>query len=361
MRKGIVLTGGCGYIGSHICYELMEMGKEMDIIIVDKLSNSTNESIEKIRDKFSNNNDKRCELYVYNIDMRNEEEMELIFRRHENIKYVIHLAGYKSVKKSNEDALEYYDNNLISTIVLLKVIKEKLRTNRNKEISDDKKSDEIEFIFSSSATVYGNPRENELPLREESRVGPINAYGRTKLMIEEILKDYAMNEKGMKLTILRYFNPIGAHVSGIIGENPNGIPENLVPYIMKVLSGELPILNVYGKDYKTEDGTCIRDYIHVVDLARAHIAIMDREKGERIETYNVGTGKGYSVREVIKQYEKMGLEVKYKYSERREGDSEKIYSDVSKIREEIEWEAEYDIYEMCRDAWNWWKNKKNIK
>jgi len=335
-KIAILLTGGCGYIGSHICYEILESNLDLEIIIVDNLVNSTNDSIKRIKDKFNCNN-----ISIYNYDLRDVDKMENVFNLHKNIKYIIHLGGHKSVKKSIQDPLEYYDNNLISTIVLLRMIK---KFNSN-----------VEFIFSSSATVYGNP--DKLPLTENSPLGPINSYGRTKLMIEEILKDYALVNNSFKLTILRYFNPIGAHPSGLIGENPNGIPENLVPYIMKVISNQLPILNIYGNDYSTPDGTCIRDYLHVVDLAKAHLCAFNRKQGNNMEIYNIGTGIGYSVLDIIKQFEKLNLSVKYQFVDRRNGDSKEIYTDVSKAKNELNWIAKYDLSEMCRDSWNWWQNK----
>ena len=334
MKPAILLTGGCGYIGSHICYEILDSNLDLDIIIVDNLCNSTNDPINRIKDKFNRN------IYVYNYDLRNKAGVETIFHLH-NIKYIIHLAGHKSVKRSFQEPLEYYDNNLLSTIILLQMIKTHCKS-------------DVEFIFSSSATVYGNP--DKLPLTETSSLGPINCYGRTKLMIEQILQDFAGVNPNFKLTILRYFNPIGAHPSGLIGENPNGIPENLVPYIMKVISNQLPILSIYGNDYSTPDGTCIRDYIHVVDLAKAHLCAIDRTVGNQVEIYNIGTGIGYSVLDIIKQFESLNLSFNYQFVARRDGDSEEIYTDVSKAAKDLNWCAKHNLTDMCRDSWNWWHN-----
>ena len=256
---------------------------------------------------------------------------------------VIHFAGLKAVGESCEIPLEYYINNISGTLVMLDIMKE----HGVKKI-----------VFSSSATVYGCPET--VPVKEDFPLSVTNPYGRTKLMLEEILQDVYKSDNEWNVILLRYFNPIGAHQSGRIGEDPNGIPNNLLPYITKVAIGELPQLNVFGDDYPTEDGTCIRDYIHVVDLARGHVKAIENMKNGGVEIYNLGTGKGYSVLEVIKNFEEAsGKKVPYKIADRRQGDVAVIYGDPSKAKKELGWEAQYGIKEMCRDSWNWQKNNPN--
>lgn len=331
----ILVTGGAGYIGSHTCVELLDEGHE--VTVVDNLCNSNIESINRIREITGK------DVAFFNVDISDKDKMEEIFAE-KNIEAVIHFAGLKAVGESCEKPLEYYMNNVTGTLVMLQVMK-KYGVNK--------------IVFSSSATVYGSP-EN-VPVKEDYPLSVTNPYGRTKLMLEEILQDLYKSDNQWNVILLRYFNPIGAHQSGLIGEDPNGIPNNLLPYISKVAIGELPQLNVFGDDYPTEDGTCIRDYIHVVDLAKGHVkAIESMKEGGGVQIYNLGTGKGYSVLEVIKNFEEVsGKKVPYKITSRRKGDVAVIYGDPSKAKEEIGWQAQYGIKEMCRDSWNW--QKKNPK
>ncbi len=328
----ILVTGGIGFIGSHTCVELLEDG--FDVVVVDNLINSKPEvinSIEKITGK---------KITFYKEDLRNKKVLEEIFEK-EKFDAVIHFAGLKAVGESVEKPLMYFDNNLISTIYLLETMQ---KYNVNK------------FIFSSSATVYGAAKE--MPLTEDSPLGVLNPYGRTKLMIEEMLSDLSASNKNMEITILRYFNPVGAHESGLIGEDPNGIPNNLMPIITNVASGKLDKLKVFGNDYPTKDGTGIRDYIHVVDLAKGHIAALNYIK-PGVSIYNLGTGKGYSVLEMIKTFEEVNnTKVNFVYDKRRPGDIAECYADPSKAKKELKWEAKKDIDSMCSDAYKYFKNSR---
>ena len=322
----ILVTGGTGYIGSHTVLELLNIGKE--VIVVDNLSNSKIDVVDKIK-KLSGK-----DFEFYQGDVCNYEFMKNIFKDNQ-IESVIHFAGYKAVGESVKEPLKYYENNLMSTINLLNVMKE-FNVKR--------------IVFSSSATVYGTPKE--LPLKEDAPLSTTNPYGTTKLMIEMILKDLYISDNNYDITVLRYFNPIGSEKEGLLGENPNGIPNNLMPYIVRVANKQLECLNIFGNDYDTVDGTGVRDYIHVVDLAKGHIAALNNtNKGYKI--YNLGTGKGYSVLEVLKTFERVNnVEVPYKIVGRREGDVAACFADPTKAKEELGWEAIYNLEEMCKDSYN---------
>ncbi len=324
----ILVTGGTGFIGSHTCVELLNKGEE--VVIVDNLFNSKIEVLDSIKAITG----KECAFSK--TDINDEEGLRNVFSKY-CIDAVIHFAGLKAVGESVEKPHWYYSNNISGTLTLLKVMKE----------FNCKK-----IVFSSSATVYGN--NNEPPFSEEMPTSATNPYGWTKVMQEQMLSDIAAADPEMRVVLLRYFNPIGAHTSGLIGENPNGIPNNLVPYICKVAVGKLPYLNVFGNDYNTVDGTGVRDYIHVVDLAKGHIAALDYLKSNTgCLTVNLGTGVGYSVLQVAKAYEKAsGKEIPVKICPRRAGDIASCYADVRKAKETLGWQAEYGIDEMCRDAWN---------
>ena len=330
----ILVTGGTGYIGSHTVVELIKENEE--VIIVDNLSNSDISVLDKIKEITG------VSPKFYNVDLLNKLELEKIFEEN-NIEEVIHFAGLKAVGESVAEPLKYYNNNIVGTLNLLEAMN---KYNCKK------------IVFSSSATVYGIPKV--VPLTEECDLGTINPYGRTKLMIEEILKDTYEANKELSIVILRYFNPIGAHESGLIGDNPNGIPNNLMPYIVRVANGELEELKVFGNDYPTKDGTGVRDYIHVVDLAIGHIkAIQKARRNTGVSIYNLGTGNGYSVLEVINTFEKVNdVKVKYAITERRPGDTAECYADASKAKQELNWEATKGLEEMCMDAWNFVKEKK---
>ena len=330
----ILVTGGTGYIGSHTVCELLNNNYE--VVIVDNLCNSQRELVESIKEITNK------DVTFYELDLRNKEELRKVFEENE-IEGVIHFAGLKAVGESVKEPLMYYDNNLISTLVLLEVMQEFNCKN---------------IVFSSSATVYGDPER--LPITEDCRVGgTTNPYGTTKLMIENILNDLYISDNEWSITILRYFNPIGAHESGLIGENPNGIPNNLMPYIIKVATGELPCLNVFGNDYDTVDGTGVRDYIHVVDLAKGHIkALVKNVLTTGVNTYNLGTGTGYSVLQIVESFERENeIKVSYKIVERRPGDIATCYADPSKALEELGWKAEKGISEMCKDSYNFVKKQ----
>lgn len=329
----ILITGGLGYIGSHTVIECIS--NNHNVIIVDNLYNSSIEVISRLN-QFLNK-----DLKFYKTDMQDIEEFEKVFIEN-NIDAVIHFAGYKAVGESVEKPLKYYDNNIGITINLLKLM-EKYNVKK--------------IIFSSSATVYKESKI--LPLTENMPLGVTNPYGRTKLIIEEILQDIAYVDKNFKAVILRYFNPIGAHPCGLFGEENNGIPNNLMPYIVKVAKGELEYLRVFGNDYNTKDGTGVRDYIHVVDLAKAHIkAIKAFEFSKNINIYNIGTGTGYSVLEIIHNFEKAtGIKIPYKIVERRKGDIGENYSDSQKAKKELNFSTKYGILDMCHDAWNFEKGK----
>jgi UDP-glucose 4-epimerase len=323
----ILVTGGLGYIGSHTCVELLDAG--YDIVVVDNLYNSdisVKDRIEKITGKT---------FKFYEDDVCDEDALEKIFSENK-IDAVIHFAAYKAVGESVKLPLNYYENNLTSTIKLCKVMK------RHKVNA---------FVFSSSATVYGSPKT--LPIKEDFPLSTTNPYGSTKLYNEGILKDVSISDDKFSVIILRYFNPIGAHSSGILGEDPKGIPNNLMPYIVKVAAGELECLNVFGNDYNTHDGTGVRDYIHVVDLAKGHLKAIEKAMEEPgVKYYNLGTGTGYSVLDLVTTYEKVNnVKVPYKIVGRRPGDIDACYADPTKAYEELGWKAELGIEEMCRDSY----------
>ncbi len=331
----LLLTGGAGYIGSHTCIELLNL--DIDVVVIDNLSNSSYHSLERVK-SITNKS-----INFIEGDVRDKELLRSIFREGD-IDGVIHFAGLKAVGESNEIPLQYYDNNLNSTITLLQIMEE---------------YDCRNFIFSSSATVYGNP--GKLPITEDFPLSVTNPYGRTKLMNEDILRDFYKVNNNWNIVLLRYFNPVGAHPSGLIGEDPNGIPNNLLPYITQVAVGKLEKLSIYGDDYETPDGTGIRDYIHVVDLAKGHVAALQKLKiGSGLNTYNLGTGKGYSVLEMVHTFSKVNnLKIDYQIVSRREGDIASCYADPSKANKELNWKAIYGLEDICRDAWNWQSNNPN--
>lgn len=325
----ILITGGAGYIGSHTVVELLNAGR--DVVIVDNFSNSQPsvlDNIKKITGK---------DFKFYEVDLLDREGLEKVFCEN-SIDSCIHFAGYKAVGESVAQPLKYYHNNITGTLILCELMQ---------------KYGAKVLVFSSSATVYGNPAS--VPISEDFPLSTTNPYGETKLMIERILSDICKSDSEWSVSVLRYFNPIGAHKSGLIGENPKGIPNNLLPYIMQVASKKLPYLNVYGNDYPTKDGTGVRDYIHVVDLALAHLKAIERaEKVDGIEHYNVGTGKGYSVLEIVKAYEKAsGIEVPYKIVGRRSGDIAECYANPKKAHDILGWTAQYGIEDMCSDSYRW--------
>jgi UDP-glucose 4-epimerase len=332
----ILLTGGAGYIGSHTAVELYNAGHE--VVIVDNLANSKEEAIKRV-EKITGK-----EVPFVKADVRDREAMDKIFKSWK-IDAVIHFAGLKAVGESCVKPLEYYENNMNATFVLLDV----MRNNGCKNI-----------IFSSSATVYGDPAI--IPITEECPKGHCtNPYGQTKSMLEEVLTDVQKADNEWNVVLLRYFNPIGAHKSGLIGENPNGIPNNLMPYITQTAIGMRKELGVFGNDYDTPDGTGVRDYIHVVDLATGHVAALQAiEKNCGLAIYNLGTGHGYSVLDVVKAFEKAnGLKVPYSIKPRRPGDIATCYCNPAKAKAELGWEAKYGIEDMCRDSWNFQKNNPN--
>ena len=330
----ILITGGLGFIGSHTCVELLK--EECDVIIIDNLVNSDIEVIDKIK------RITKKEIKFYAIDLCNKEELAKVFEENE-IEYVIHFAGLKAVGESVEKPIEYYSNNLISTINLLEVME---------------RYNVYNLIFSSSATVYGNQKVPYIEKMERGKT--TNPYGTTKSMIEKILEDISKSHNKWNFVILRYFNPVGAHESGYIGENPKGIPNNLMPYVMQVANEKIEFLKVFGNDYETKDGTGIRDYIHVVDLARGHIKALEymkRNKGLNI--FNLGTGVGYSVLDIVNTFEKVNnVKINYRIVDRRNGDLGVVYADVTKANEELNWKAEKTLEDMCRDSWNFEKNNK---
>ena len=331
----VLVTGGMGYIGSHTVVELLNEGQE--VIIVDNLYNSkelVKERIEAITGKSPK---------FYNCDVLDKDSLNKIFEEN-RVEAVIHFAGYKAVGESVAKPLEYYHNNIGSTLVLLEVM-------RSHGVKN--------FVFSSSATVYGDAKI--IPITEDSPLSATNPYGRTKLMIEEILRDLYTSDSSWNIALLRYFNPVGAHKSGTIGEDPCGIPNNLMPFITKVAIGELKELSVFGDDYDTVDGTGVRDYIHVVDLAKGHLKALDKLKtNSGLVTYNLGTGKGYSVLQVVEAFSKAsGRKIPYKIAPRRPGDIATCYADPKKANEDLGWKAEKEIEEMCEDSWRW--QSKNPK
>lgn len=332
---GILVTGGCGYIGSHTVIELLNINKE--VVIVDDLSNSKIEILDKIYEIAGK------KPKFYKINYLEKASLEKVFEENK-IDAVINFAGFKSVGESVKKPLEYYTNNISGTLVLLDVMR---------------KYNVKNFVFSSSATVYGNPEF--VPITEEAKIGgTTNPYGTTKLYIEQILKDLYNSDNTWNICILRYFNPIGAHESGLIGEEPNGIPNNLMPFLVRAVSGELKELSVFGNDYNTPDGTGVRDYIHVVDLALGHIKALEKLNKEKhgLYIYNLGTGNGYSVLDVINNFEKAtGKKVPYKIVGRRPGDIDSNYSNPTKAKEELGWVATRSLEKMCKDSWRFIENK----
>lgn len=331
----ILLTGGLGYIGSHTAVELAEAG--YDFVIIDNLSNSKIE----VKDKLEQIIRKPVKFYKGNV--QDEELLTKIFAEN-NINGVIHFAGYKAVGESVEKPLEYYDNNINTTISLLRVMK---------------KYNVKNFVFSSSATVYG--RAKSMPIYEDFEVSATNPYGRTKLFIEEILKDVYTADNTFNIAILRYFNPVGAHKSGLIGENPNGIPNNLMPYITKVATGKLDHLNIFGNDYQTKDGTGVRDYIHVCDLAFGHVkAIQKLQSNPGLVTYNLGTGTGYSVLEMVQAFNEIcGGKVKYEFASRRPGDIDVCYACPDRAEKELGFKAVRNLKDMCESSYKFEINNKS--
>ena len=332
----VLVTGGAGFIGSHTSVEMLNAG--YDIIILDNFVNSKPESLKRIKELTGK------DFKFYQADIRDEEAMTKVFAENK-IDAVIHFAGLKSVPQSVKEPLNYYDNNIAGTVCLCRVMD---------------KAGCKKLVFSSSATVYGS--KNPSPLREDMPTGgTTNPYGTTKYFIEQILQDLCISDSEWGVSILRYFNPIGAHKSGRIGEDPNGIPGNLMPYITQVAIGKLECLNVCGNDYPTPDGTGVRDYIHVVDLALGHIKALDRLlKVKGCEVYNLGTGKGYSVLDVVKAFEKAsGIKINYRIAPRRAGDVACCYADATKAKEVLGWQAQYDIDDMCADSWRWQSQNPN--
>ena len=327
----ILLPGGAGFIGSHTAIELLNAGK--DIIIVDNFSNSKPEVLESIK-KITGKDFK-----FYEMDYLDNQKLEKVFQENK-IEAVLNFAGFKAVGESVKKPIEYYKNNISGTLVLLETMK---------------KYNVKKFIFSSSATVYGDPEQ--IPITEDCKTGgTTNPYGTTKLFIEQILKDIYASDNSWDICILRYFNPIGAHESGLIGEEPQGIPNNLMPYIVRVADGQLKELSVFGNDYPTPDGTGVRDYIHVVDLAKGHVKALEKLEKEQkgLFIYNLGTGKGYSVLDMVKAFETAtGKKVPYKIAPRREGDIATCYADPKKAKEELGWSAEKTLEDMCKDSWNY--------
>jgi len=324
----ILVTGGCGYIGSHTCCELLNKGH--NVIIIDNLSNSKKEVVNYIKEITGR------DVTLYIGDVCDKDLLRKIFNENK-IDSVIHFAGYKAVGESVKLPLKYYRNNLDSTLSLCEVMSQ---------------FDCKNLVFSSSATVYGIPKK--LPIKEDFPLSTTNPYGTTKLMIERILKDLYTSDNTWHIALLRYFNPIGAHSSGLLGEDPNGIPNNLMPYIVKVATGELECLSIFGDDYDTKDGTGVRDYIHVVDLALGHIAAIEKiDKEPGVYTYNLGTGVGYSVLDLVKTFIKVNnINVNYKIAPRRPGDIAECYADTTKASDELHWHATKTIEDMCRDSYN---------
>ncbi len=332
----ILVTGGAGFIGSHTCVELLEAGYE--VVVIDNLSNSSAESLKRVQEITGKS------LTFYEADLLDREAVEAIFNK-EEITAVIHFAGLKAVGESVAKPLEYYWNNITGTLILCDVMRKHGVKN---------------LVFSSSATVYGDPAT--VPIREDFPLHVTNPYGRTKLMQEEIFRDFYVSDNTWNIMLLRYFNPIGAHKSGRIGEDPNGIPNNLLPFVAQVAIGKLPEVGVFGNDYDTPDGTGVRDYIHVVDLAKGHVKAIQKleSTGHGVFTYNLGTGHGYSVLQIIQAFSKAcGHEIPYRIKPRRPGDIATCYADPSLAAEELGWKAELGIEEMCEDAWRWQSQNPN--
>ncbi|NMB39389.1 MAG: UDP-glucose 4-epimerase GalE [Firmicutes bacterium] len=331
----ILVTGGAGYIGSHTSIELLNAG--YDIVVVDNLSNSKLEVMKRIREITEK------DFRFYQVDLLDKPALSAVFMDNQ-IDAVIHFAGLKAVGESVEFPLKYYQNNVTGTLVLCEV----MQSFGVKKI-----------VFSSSATVYGIV--DQVPIREDFALAPTNPYGRTKLIIERILQDMYQSNQYMSIGLLRYFNPIGAHASGRIGEDPNGIPNNLMPYITQVAVGKLPKLRIFGSDYPTADGTGVRDYIHVIDLALGHLKTLEKlEENSGVFIYNLGTGTGYSVLDVVKAFEKVsGKKIPHVITERRPGDVAECYADPTKAKEELGWQAQRDLEQMCKDSWRWQSNNPN--
>lgn len=329
MMKNILVTGGAGFIGSHTVLELLQ--QDYNVTVIDNLQNSHQQSIKTVEDLTQ----KKVRFFPY--DLLDKKKLFTLFSEH-TFDAVIHFAGLKAVGESVEKPLFYYRNNVAGTINLCEAM---IRY----QVSN--------IIFSSSATVYGDPSES--PLKETSRLMAVNPYGRTKLFLEEIFSDLCFAHENLNAIMLRYFNPAGAHVSGRIGEDPSGIPNNLMPYITQVAVGKLPALRIFGNDYPTHDGTGVRDYIHVSDLAVGHMKALDRfESQPGFEVYNLGTGKGYSVLDIVQTFEQVtGISIPYEITHRRSGDAAICFADPSKARKELHWRAERTLADMCRDAWNW--------
>jgi UDP-glucose 4-epimerase len=325
----ILVTGGAGYIGSHTCVELLNAGH--DLLVVDNLSNSKEESLRRVKEITGKS------MRFYKTDLLDRDSLDQLFIENE-VEAVVHFAGLKAVGESVSIPLRYYHNNVTGTLILCEVMQKHSVKN---------------LVFSSSATVYGDPES--VPILEDFPLSATNPYGRTKLMIEEILQDLHSSDPSWNVALLRYFNPVGAHDSGMIGEDPQGIPNNLVPFIAQVAVGKLPELQVFGNDYPTPDGTGVRDYIHVVDLAIGHLKALDRlRNAPGVVVYNLGTGRGYSVLEVVQAFEKAsGRRIPYKIVERRPGDVAASFADPGKAQKELYWEAERGIEEMCCDVWRW--------
>lgn len=325
----ILVTGGAGFIGSHTCVELLNA--DYDVVVIDDLSNSKKEALDRVEEIAGR------ELTFYQDDLNDAQAVERIFSFHD-IDAVIHFAGFKAVGESVAEPLSYYKNNVCSTLILCGAMK---------------KHHIFDIVFSSSATVYGDPAE--VPLKETSPLQTVNPYGRTKLFNEEILRDLNTSDERWNAALLRYFNPVGAHESGRIGEDPNDIPNNLMPYISQVAVGKLDQLSVFGDDYDTHDGTGVRDYIHVVDLAVGHLKALEKlTKGPGVVTYNLGTGQGYSVLDVVHTFaDATGQDVPYQIADRRPGDAATCYADPSKAEQELNWTAKRNLEDMCRDTWRW--------
>jgi UDP-glucose 4-epimerase len=331
----VLITGGAGYIGSHNCVELLNSGEE--IVVVDNFANSKPEALNRIK-KITGKDFK-----FYEADLLDKKAINKIFDEN-NIESVIHFAALKAVGESVQKPIDYYYNNLTGTLVLCEIMK---------------KHGVKKIVFSSSATVYGTPKT--VPIKEDFPLSATNPYGSTKLMVEQILRDVYVSDNEWSISLLRYFNPIGAHKSGLIGEDPNGIPNNLMPYISQVASKKLECLSVFGNDYDTHDGTGVRDYIHVVDLSIGHLKALERIRQVKgVEAYNLGTGVGYSVLDMVKAFEEANhVAVNYKIVDRRPGDIAECYADPTLAKENLGWTSQRDIVEMCRDTWNFTKNNPN--
>ncbi|MCJ7776158.1 MAG: UDP-glucose 4-epimerase GalE [Desulfobulbaceae bacterium] len=331
----ILVTGGAGYIGSHTCLELLQAGYE--VVVVDNLSNSKEESLKRVQELAGKT------LEFHKVDLLDKEALKAVFDR-ASIEAVVHFAGLKAVGESVTIPLHYYHNNVTGTLVLCEVMERYGVKN---------------IVFSSSATVYGDP--HTVPIKEDFPLSPTNPYGRTKWMIEEILRDLHRTDEVWNIALLRYFNPVGAHPSGRIGEDPNGIPNNLLPYIAQVAVGKLSELPVFGNDYPTPDGTGVRDYIHVVDLSVGHLAaLLKLTSNPGVVTYNLGTGRGYSVLEMVSAFEKTsGKKIAYNIEGRRAGDIASCYADPSKAKKELDWSVDRGIDEMCADSWHWQSSNPN--